>query len=218
VLLVALVLLFPARDAIPATDDFTGKVVGVSDGDTITVLVDRTPVKIRLFGIDCPETRQDFGRRAKSVTSELAFGKVVTIHPSRKDRYGRTVAYVILPDGRNLNHELVRRGVAWWYRKYAPHDFVLSKLEAEARAAKIGLWSQPNPTPPWDWRRSSKPTLPPELAGMVIGNERSLFYHRPGCPNAAAVSARNRVVFRTEADADREGFRPDALISIPRSV
>jgi endonuclease YncB( thermonuclease family) len=208
VLWVAVVLLIPERDVASAADNFPAKVVGVSDGDTITVLRDRTPVKIRLKGIDCPETGQGFGSRAKSVTLELAFGRIVTVHPSRKDRYGRTVADVILPDGRNLNQELVRRGVAWWYRKYAPHDLVLSKCEAEARAARIGLWSLPNPTPPWDWRRSSKPILPPELAGKVIGNQRSRIYHKPGCPNGAAVSARNRVVFRTEADAEREGFRP----------
>jgi endonuclease YncB( thermonuclease family) len=113
----SLVLLIPIGDAVSAADSFSGKVVGVSDGDTITVLRDRTPVKIRLRGIDCPETGQDFGSRAKSITSELAFGKVVTVQPRRKDRYGRIVADVILPDGRTLNHELVRRGVAWWYRK-----------------------------------------------------------------------------------------------------
>jgi endonuclease YncB( thermonuclease family) len=207
-LCVTVVLLNATRGAASAADDFSGKVVGVSDGDTITVLRDRTPVKIRLRGIDCPETGQDFGSRAKSVTSDLAFGKVVTVHPKRKDRYGRTVADVILPDGRILNHELVRRGVAWWYRKYAPHDTSLARLEAEARAARIGLWSQSDPTAPWDWRRSRKPTLSPELAGMVIGNGRSQIYHKQGCPSAAAVSPRNRVVFRSEADAEREGFRP----------
>ncbi len=108
----ALVVLIQAPTAVWAADDFSGKVVGISDGDTITVLRDRTPVKIRLSGIDCPETGQDFGRRAKSLTSGLAFGKVVTVHTRGKDRYGRTVADVILPDGRILNHELVRRGVA----------------------------------------------------------------------------------------------------------
>ena len=158
--------------------------------------------------MDCPETGQDFGSRAKNVTSELAFGKVVTVHPSRKDRYGRTVADVILPDGSILNHELVRRGAAWWYRKFAPNDRSLARIESEARTARVGLWSQPNPTPPWDWRRSAKAILPSELAGKVIGNGRSRIYHKPGCPSAAAVSPRNRAVFRTEADAEREGFRP----------
>jgi len=204
----ALILVVAVGDARSIADDYSGKVVGVSDGDTITVLRGRTPVKIRLSGIDCPETGQDFGSRAKSVTSELAFGKVVRVRPHDTDRYGRSVAEVVLPDGRNLNQELVRRGLAWWYPKYAPNDSMLSKLEAEARAAKIGLWSRPDPTPPWEWRRGGKADLPPELAGKVIGNRRSRIYHRPGCPNGATVSPGNRVLFRSEADAEGEGFRP----------
>lgn len=68
-------------------------------------------------------------------------------------RYGRTVAEVILPDGRSLNYELVRTGYAWWYVKCAPADQELKRLEAEARAEKRGLWIQPNPTPPWEWRQ-----------------------------------------------------------------
>jgi hypothetical protein len=136
------------------------------------------------------------------------FGEVVMVHASRKDHYGRTVTDVILHDGRIISHELARRGVAWWYRKYAPHDTSLARLEAEARAARIGQRSQPDPTLPWDWRRSRKATLPPGLAGIVIGNQRSRIYHKAGCPNAAAVSPRNRAVFRSEAEAEREGFRP----------
>jgi endonuclease YncB( thermonuclease family) len=203
----ALALLVPPNETL-AADDFSGKVVGVSDGDTITVLRDRTPVKVRVFRIDAPETGQDFGSRAKAVTSELAFGKVVTVHPRTRDRYGRIVADVTLPDGRSLNHELVRRGLAWWFRRYAPHDLSLSRVEAEARAARIGLWSQPDPTPPWEWRRSGRAAPSPDLMGKVIGNRRSRVYHRPGCPEGAAVSLRNRVVFPSEADAEREGFRP----------
>jgi micrococcal nuclease len=115
---------------------------------------------------------------------------------------------VVLPAGRILNHELVRRGLAWWYRQYAPNDASLARLEAEARAARIGLWSGTDPTPPWTWRRNGKADLPPEFAGKVIGNGRSRVYHKPGCPNGAAVSPENRVLFRSEADAEREGFRP----------
>ena len=135
--LVALIFLawvVPAR-----AEDFAGKVMGVSDGDTITVLRGRTPVKIRLHGIDAPETGQDFGTRAKQAASDLAFGKVVTVQPRGTDRYGRTVALVVLPDGRILNHELVRSGYAWWYKKYAPGDTTLEQLEAEARGARRGL-------------------------------------------------------------------------------
>ncbi|MBS1856124.1 MAG: thermonuclease family protein [Acidobacteria bacterium] len=68
-------------------------------------------------------------------------------------RYKRTVAEIILPDGRNLNQEVVRAGLAWWYRTYAKHDAVLPALEDEARAAKRGLWADPSPMPPWEWRR-----------------------------------------------------------------
>jgi endonuclease YncB( thermonuclease family) len=93
------------------TADFSVNVVGISDGDTITVLIDRTQVRVRFSGIDCPETAQDFGSRAKAATSELAFGKVVSVQKRGHDRYRRILANVILPDGRNLNHEPVRRGL-----------------------------------------------------------------------------------------------------------
>jgi endonuclease YncB( thermonuclease family) len=203
-----LILTTPTPGSASSADDLTGEVIGISDGDTITVLIDRTSARVRLSGIDCPESGQDFGRRAKVATSELAFGKVVTIHERGHDRYGRVVADVILPDGRNLNHELVCLGLAWWYRKYAPHDPILPKLEAEARAAKVGLWSQANPTPPWEWRTARKANPLPEVTGEVIGNSRSQVYHRPGCPNAGIIAARNRVAFDSEADAARAGFRP----------
>ncbi len=88
--------------------DFTGRVVGVSDGDTITVLSKGKPVRIRLHGIDCPEKRQAFGTRAKQFTSALVFGQTVTVHVMDQDRYWRTVGEVLLPKGRNLNHELVK--------------------------------------------------------------------------------------------------------------
>ena len=150
-------------------EEFSGKVVGVSDGDTITVLQNRTPIKVRLHGIDCPEIGQDFGSRAKAFTSELVFGQVVKVVPRDIDRYGRTVADVILADGRILNHELVRAGLAWWYRKYAPDIGTLAELEAAARDAKRGLWSQPNPVPPWEWRKTKGESLPGSWPGSSSG-------------------------------------------------
>ncbi len=96
-----------------SAQEFTAKVVGVADGDTITVLRDRTQMRVRLDGIDCPESGQAFGSRAKAFTSELTFGKVVTVRPRNKDRYGRIVAEIVLADGRDVNHELVRTGSAW---------------------------------------------------------------------------------------------------------
>src|SRR4051812_23345472 len=102
---------------------FQARVVGISDGDTLTVLKnDKTQVKIRLQGVDAPESGQDFGARAKEAASDLAFGETVTVKVRDTDRYGRTVAEVVLPDGRSLNREMVRAGYAWWYRSYAPKD------------------------------------------------------------------------------------------------
>ena len=93
---------------------FAGKVVGISDGDTLAVLRGRQQVKVRLHGVDAPESGQPLGAASKRRASDLAFGQVVTIHPRDVDRYGRTVAAVELADGRDLGRELVRDGLAWW--------------------------------------------------------------------------------------------------------
>src|SRR6516164_3600271 len=102
-------ILLLLQDFPVCTADHAARVVGIADGDTITVLTaDKTQHRIRLWGIDAPETGQDFGSRAKQAASELAFGKQVTIRPLDTDRYGRIVAEVILPDGRSMNREMVR--------------------------------------------------------------------------------------------------------------
>lgn len=194
-----LFLVFPACAA-----EFPARVVGVPDGDTLTVLRDgRTQVKVRLWGIDAPETGQPFGSRAKQAASELAFGKAVKILPRDTDRYGRTVAEVILPDGQSLNREMVRQGYAWHYVKYAPYDRDLAGLEARARAAKVGLWSQPGAVPPWEWRKG---VGVPVTAG-VVGNVRSGVYHRASCPSVGRMSEKNRVTFASEAEAVKAGYR-----------
>jgi endonuclease YncB( thermonuclease family) len=133
-------------------DDFSALVVGVTDGDTITVLHNGRHEALRLHGIDAPEKGQAFGERAKQFTSDLSFGKTVTVRVRGWDRYGRTTSVVFLPDGRNLNQEVIRAGYAWWYRRYSA-DQRLAVLEAEARAARRGLWSDPKPQPPWEWRK-----------------------------------------------------------------
>ena len=138
--------------------DFTGRMVGVSEGDTITVLSKDKPVRVRLHGIDYPEKRQAFGNRAKQATSKLVFGQTVTVRDLGKDRYGRTVGEVLLPDGRSLNRELVKAGFAWWYRRYAPDNEPLKQLEQEAREAKRGLWVDPHAVSPWEWRIGKKRT------------------------------------------------------------
>jgi endonuclease YncB( thermonuclease family) len=137
--------------------DFTGKVVGVIDGDTLDVLRDGSnSVRVRLSGIDCPEKKQAFGQRAKQFTSKLSFGKMVTVKENGSGGWGRTLGEVMLPDGRSLNHELVRAGWAWWYKQYAPKDAALAALEEQARAAKVGLWADAVPDAPWDYRKNQK--------------------------------------------------------------
>jgi micrococcal nuclease len=197
-----LLLLFPPAPAISA--DFTAKVVGVSDGDTITLLRDgRTQVKIRLHGIDAPESGQEFGIRAKQAASELAFGKVATVKERDTDRYGRTVADVILPDGRSLNHEPVGHGMAWWFREYAPSDRELAVLEAGAKAARRGLWSVPGAVPPWDWRKD----VGVPVTTRVIGNRNSRVYHRPNRASVGRMTDKNRVTFGSIAKAEKAGYR-----------
>jgi endonuclease YncB( thermonuclease family) len=99
---------------------WTGKVVGVSDGDTITVMHNGKAEKIRLYGIDCPEKRQAFGKRAKQFTSKMVFGRIVEARPVTTDRYGRTIAWIYV-DGECLNEELLKAGLAWLYNKASLH-------------------------------------------------------------------------------------------------
>ena len=138
--------------------DFSGPVIRVLDGDTIEVLHNNRAERIRLNGIDCPEKGQAYGKRAKQAASELVFGKEVTLQTHGKDKYGRTIADVLLPDGTNINHELVKEGWCWWYQRYAPENVILAELQQRARKAGRGLWADPNPIPPWEWRRNKRPT------------------------------------------------------------
>ena len=136
---------------------WSGKVIGVADGDTITVLNDKHPVKIRLYGIDCPEKRQPFGKRAKQFTSDLVFGKDVDIEPVAVDRYGRTVAFVRVESVR-VNEELIKEGLAWVYLHYCklPLCTDWQSLELAAQAEKRGLWGDSKHIAPWDFRRQKK--------------------------------------------------------------
>lgn len=153
--LVVLPVLLTSSPAV-AVSEYHGKAVHVLDGDTIEVLHNGQAERIRLNGIDCPEKGQAYGQKAKHAASDLVFGKEVTLHTFGKDKYGRTIAEVILPDGTNVNHELVREGWCWWYRKYAPGDMVLERLENETREARKGLWADPQPMPPWEWRKHTQ--------------------------------------------------------------
>jgi endonuclease YncB( thermonuclease family) len=131
---------------------FLAPVIGISDGDTLTVLNEnKQQVKIRLAEIDAPEDRQPFGTKSKQSLSELCFRKQAQIKPQVRDRYGRTVARVTC-DGVDANAEQVNRGMARVYRKYAK-DHSLYVLQNDAKVAARGLWSEPSPMPQWEWRK-----------------------------------------------------------------
>src|SRR5437899_4902962 len=154
----SVVLLLILLSSTVALADFTGRVVGVTDGDTIKVLHNGRAEKIRLHGIDCPEKGQPYGTKAKQFVSQLVFGKEVTVKDYGLDnnRFKRTLGEIVLSDGRVVNEELLRAGLAWWYRKYVPNRVDLAALEEEARTAKRGLWVDPDPVPPWCWRKQKK--------------------------------------------------------------
>jgi endonuclease YncB( thermonuclease family) len=142
----------PPSSSVTVSNAFTGKCIGVSDGDTITVLHNNTPVKVRLYGVDAPESKQAFGTRAKQFTAQLAFGKPVTVYGKGTDRYGRVLGWVCV--GRTgVNSELVRNGYAWWYRQYSPRETRLQQMEAQAKQARRGLWSDAAAVAPWEFRR-----------------------------------------------------------------
>jgi endonuclease YncB( thermonuclease family) len=132
--------------------EFTGKVIAVADGDTLTVLLDERQIRVRLLEIDAPEKAQAFGDRSKQSLSELCFGKPARLEGNTKDRYGRTLARVYC-DGIDANAEQVRRGMAWVFDRYVT-DRNLYGVQDEARQAKRGLWVDTEPVPPWEWRRA----------------------------------------------------------------
>jgi endonuclease YncB( thermonuclease family) len=134
-------------------ESFTGKLVKVLDGDTVEVLHDGKAERIRLAQVDCPEKGQPYGQAAKEYVLDIAALRIVSVQVETVDRYGRTVGEVFLPDGSNLNKQIVEAGYAWQYKKYSK-DTKYGDLEAEARTAKLGLWQDKNPVPPWEWRKS----------------------------------------------------------------
>lgn len=141
-------------------DVLEGKVVGVTDGDTVTVLVDRREVKVRVAGIDAPEKRQAFGQRSKEHLSACAFGKAVSVQWNKTDRYGRTIGKVTA-DGVDCGLRQIQDGMAWHYKAYAKEQSqtdraAYAEAEVQAIARKVGLWSDPHPTPPWEFRHPDK--------------------------------------------------------------
>ncbi|WP_101690765.1 thermonuclease family protein [Dysgonomonas massiliensis] len=132
-----------------------GKIVRVSDGDTI-VLLDSTNTqhRIRLDGIDCPEKGQPFGRKATDFLKELTTGKTIIVEWEKKDRYNRILG-VVYADNINVNKELLKNGLAWHY-KHFNNDQELADLEQQAKDKKLNIWSEKNPIEPYRWRKGDR--------------------------------------------------------------
>ncbi len=156
VLLIALLLSLSVGAA-----TLTGKIIGISDGDTVDVLdSSKTIHRIRLAGIDAPEKAQPFGKRSKQHLSDSVFGKQVEVQGGKIDKYGRTVGKILV-NGFDANLEQVRAGFAWHYKAYeseqsAEDRRLYSMAEEKARTQSLGLWSEKKQMPPWDWRHGGK--------------------------------------------------------------
>ena len=144
--------------AISSGKTVTGRCVGVHDGDTITLLVDtqdgKRQAKIRLDGIDAPELGQGFSRQSREALAEMVFEKPCEVESRGPDKYGRTIGRVSVERG-DVNAAMLDSGMAWHYAKY-DHRPEMAAREASARQAQVGLWSESNPIPPWDWRKMSE--------------------------------------------------------------
>lgn len=153
--LVLFLIAAPALAADPPPKSVAGKVVGVTDGDTIKVLdADKVEHRVRLAGVDAPERKQPFSAKAKEALSKLVFEKEVTVAVTDRDRYGRLVGKV--KQGQtDVNTELVLKGWCWRYDAYDKKG-EYREAQAEAKAAKRGLWADPVPVPPWEFRAAAK--------------------------------------------------------------
>lgn len=137
------------------TAPYTAQVVGVSDGDSLTALAGGTQIKIRLHEIDAPELRQPYGQRSRQSLADLCFQRQAVIDPVTRDRYGRTVARVACAGTDAASHQ-VGAGMAWVFDRYADPHSPLYGLQRAAKAARLGLWGDATPTPPWEWRRPQR--------------------------------------------------------------
>lgn len=138
--------------------EFTAKVIGVKDGDTIEILYEEKPIVIRLEHVDCPEKKQPYGNKAKQFTSDFIFGKMARIvSKGKRDRYKRLIAVVYNEEGVNMNKALVENGLALHFKRYSD-DMSYDKLELVAKENRVGMWSQPDMVAPWVYRSEQRKT------------------------------------------------------------
>ncbi|MCE5313989.1 MAG: thermonuclease family protein [Armatimonadota bacterium] len=199
-----------------APETFSGTVTAVTDGDTLQLDRDGKTEKVRLYGIDAPEMKQDYGAQARQAVIDLALGKLVRVEVLKSDQYRRTVGVVTLPGNVNLNQEMVKSGLAWWYRDVAPKSVQLPRLQDAAMGVRLGLWSKPDPTPPWEFRsrgsgdktaeasKCDHGNVQPVNDGIVYVSESGKCYHRENC----CTMRRSKLVMMTLSEAIAAHYRP----------
>ena len=204
-------LLFLFAFSLPASSEaWEGKVMGVADGSYLTVSHDGKAERVSLYGIECPAVRQPFGQMAKDFTSRSGLGKVVEVEPvaidrkgKTKDQFGRTLALVYTEDRKSLNEELIRAGLAWVYNQYCttPGCKEWKELEKRAKRQRLGLWSMPDPIPPWEFRRSKGASIP-----IYHGDIVKHIFHSSNCDEFDCASC--IAVFKGREQAIRAGYKP----------
>ncbi len=216
---------FAPASAIYLPNRYTGKVVSVTDGDTIDVaLAPNGMVRaVRLQGIDAPEHGQAFGSQSTQHLSKMLWGKTVRLDCENERSYGRLICKVILPNGEDADLDQVKAGMAWHYKQYedeqSPADrTAYAAAECAAMKAKIGLWSDPHPVQPQDFRHGTESPLlldangcrtgSEPTSGPVLGDASSHIFEWPGCPYYSAISSDNRVPFPSPQAAEQAGYRP----------
>ena len=198
-------------------DSFSAKVLAVPQGDLITIGLDGTLISVRLSEIDSPDPRQAFARQARLFTEGLVLGQTVKIKTKYLDRYQRIIGIVILQDGRILNNELVRSGLAWHYRATPKPDQFLEELEYKAWKEKLGFWVNSSPIPPWKFRAellTPDPPLSPRNVNYdrifeygLYGNKETRVYMWPACRVHIQIPKPKRVIFSSKSEAEKFGYR-----------
>lgn len=128
------------------------KVIAIADGDTFTVIKDNKTIRVRIDAIDAPEKGMPYCNVSKKYLATMCFGKMVKLTTLKTDRYGRSIARIVLPDGKDVSTEMIKAGLAWHYKKYSS-DKLLAAYEVQARKARIGLWKDKKPVAPWTVRK-----------------------------------------------------------------
>ena len=145
-----------AKTAVKPIAQWEAKVVGITDGDTLTVLTpNKEEVRIRLYGVDAPERKQAFGTKSKEFLASLVFGQTVIVLPVGRDLYGRTIAKLFY-NGRDVGLTCIEYGYCWWYKDYAKKEILYKKAQDKACKQELGLWSENKPIEPWKFRKDKK--------------------------------------------------------------